>query len=79
MSKHMVLSEVANGQSVRVTGINSSTLKVRLMELGLMPDKHLTVLFRAPLGDPLAIDVEGYVLSLRIDEAELVQVEPESV
>jgi Fe2+ transport system protein FeoA len=45
------------------------------MEMGLIKGKEITILFKAPLGDPIAIDVQGYVLSLRLDEAALIQVE----
>ena len=45
------------------------------MEMGMIKGKFLTVLYRAPFGDPIAIDVDGYVLSLRRDEAQLVEVE----
>lgn len=46
-----------------------------MMEMGLVEGKKLKVLFRAPFGDPIAVDVDGYVLSLRKNEAELVIVE----
>ncbi len=46
--------------------------------MGVIEGKRLTVLYRAPLGDPLAVDVGGYVLSLRLDEAGLVDVELQS-
>lgn len=49
------------------------------MEMGLLPGKAVTVLFRAPLGDPIAIDVNGYILSLRLDEAALILVEEPSL
>lgn len=45
------------------------------MEMGLTKGKMIQVLYRAPLGDPIAIDINGYVLSLRKDEAALIQVE----
>jgi ferrous iron transport protein A len=69
------LSEIANGQSVIVREIEASDLKVKLMEMGLVSGKNLRVLYRAPFGDPMAVDVEGYVLSLRMEEAKLVGVE----
>ncbi len=69
------LSEIANGQSVIVREIEASDLKVKLMEMGLVSGKNLKVLYRAPFGDPMAVDVEGYVLSLRMEEAKLVGVE----
>ena len=71
------LAEIANGDVVNVVNVSSSNLRVKLMEMGLTEGKKLQVLFRAPFGDPIAVDVDGYVLSLRLDEARLVQVESE--
>jgi len=59
-----------------VISIASSVLRVKLLEMGLLADQPIRVLFRAPLGDPMAIDVNGYVLSLRLSEAKLVTVSP---
>ena len=47
---------------------------VKLLEMGLTTGKVVEVLYRAPLGDPIAIDIDGYVLSLRKDEADLIEV-----
>ena len=69
------LSKVADGERVRVAAIRESDLKPKLMEMGLVAGKELTILFRAPFGDPIAVDVHGYVLSLRLDEAALIEVE----
>ncbi|MGB0914707.1 MAG: FeoA family protein [Crocinitomicaceae bacterium] len=69
------LSQISNGDSVIVSQIGESSLKVKLMEMGLIEGKRLQVLYRAPFGDPIAIDVEGYVLSLRNDEADLITVQ----
>lgn len=71
------LSNISNGERVIVHEVLVSELKIKLMEMGLVPGKALTVLFRAPLGDPIAVDIDGYVLSLRNDEAALVLVEQE--
>jgi Fe2+ transport system protein FeoA len=43
--------------------------------MGLVVGKEICILFKAPFGDPIAIDVQGYVLSLRLDEAKLIEVE----
>ena len=74
MSEKLLLSDIKNGESVVIESIQNSTLKVKLMEMGLIEGKRLQVLYRAPLGDPIAFDVEGYILSLRIDEAKLISV-----
>jgi ferrous iron transport protein A len=42
----------------------------RLMALGLLPGMVLKLVRKAPLGDPLAIEFGGQVVSLRLSEAE---------
>jgi len=69
------LSAIRLGQLVTVSKIKDSLLKPKLMEMGLIEGKSIKILFKAPFGDPIAIDVQGYVLSLRLDEAALVEVE----
>ena len=54
----------------------SGTAAVRLREMGMLVGTSLTLLRIAPLGDPLAIRVRGYNLTLRKSEAEHVLVEP---
>lgn len=73
------LSEIKNGNCATVTSIEDSSIRLKMMEMGLLPGKAVTVLFRAPLGDPIAIDVNGFVLSLRLDEAALILVEEPSL
>lgn len=73
MSK--LLSSIIPGNLVKVTSIHDSALKPKLMEMGLVIGKEIRVLFKAPFGDPIAIDVHGYILSLRLDEAGLIEVE----
>ena len=58
-----------------ITGIADSDLKPKLLEMGLYTGKVVSILFRAPFGDPIAVDVDGYVLSMRLNEASLVQIE----
>lgn len=70
-----LLSIINPGNTVTVVNVKDSSLKPKLMEMGLVAGKKLKVLFRAPFGDPIAIDLGGYVLSLRLDEAGLVEVD----
>ena len=69
------LSNIADGTSVLVSHIEKSDLRVKLLEMGITEGKLLKVLFRAPFGDPIAVNIDGYVLSLRKDEAQLIQVQ----
>jgi ferrous iron transport protein A len=69
------LSQLSPGEGASVKSIDAGPLQAKLIEMGLYEGKEVKVLFRAPLGDPIAIDVEGYTLSLRKSEAQLVLVE----
>lgn len=51
-------------------------LRRRLLEMGLIPGTAVQLIRRAPFGDPLALRVRGYDLSLRTAEARLIQVAP---
>ncbi|NVK64542.1 MAG: ferrous iron transport protein A [Flavobacteriales bacterium] len=64
-----------NGTTVYVKNIKASALKVKLLEMGFSEGKEVRVLYRAPFGDPMAVDIGGYTLSLRNDEAEQIEVE----
>lgn len=72
------LSTIIPGMHVTIASIQDSALKPKLMEMGLVKGKEITVLFKAPFGDPIAVDVHGYILSLRLDEAALIQVDEPS-
>lgn len=74
--KELLLSDIENGESVVVQSVKEGSFKIKLVEMGLVEGKILQVLFRAPLGDPMAIDVDGYTLSLRKDEAKWITVLP---
>jgi len=69
------LSDLKPGELTRVVGIQSSDLKPKLLEMGLVENQQIKVLFKAPFGDPIAVEVGDYVLSMRKDEAVLVEVE----
>lgn len=42
--------------------------------MGIYAGKTVEVLFKAPFGDPIAVNIDGYVLSMRLDEARLIEV-----
>jgi Fe2+ transport system protein FeoA len=63
------------GQSGIVKNVASHPLAAKMTEMGIFAGQEIKILFRAPLGDPIAIDMDGYVLSLRLSEARLVEME----
>lgn len=69
------LSELKVGESATVHQINDEKLIYRLMELGLLPGEVVKVEYIAPLGDPIAITVSNYQLSMRVSDADKVIVE----
>ncbi|GAA0238452.1 FeoA family protein [Metaclostridioides mangenotii] len=70
------LRNVANGETVRVIKIHGqSDIKRRIMNMGLTKGTEVLVRKVAPLGDPIEINVRGYELSLRKDDAEIIEVE----
>lgn len=42
--------------------------------MGLYPGKEIKIIFKAPFGDPIAIDIDGYTLSLRKSEASQIEI-----
>jgi len=68
------LIEQPLNKKVEVCKILSNGLSPKLTEMGLFPGRQIEIVFRAPLGDPIAVDVDGTLLSLRLDEAALIKV-----
>ncbi len=65
----MRLSELLPGAVGVVKEFTDLEMSVKLMEMGCLPGEVVTVSRVAPLGDPIAINVSGYQLSLRKFEA----------
>jgi ferrous iron transport protein A len=65
----MTLSELVPGEVGIVKEFTDLEMSVKLMEMGCLPGESITVSRIAPLGDPIAIKVSGYQLSLRKFEA----------
>jgi ferrous iron transport protein A len=65
----MTLSELKQGAIGIVKEFTDLEMSVKLMEMGCLPGEAVTVSRIAPLGDPIAINVAGYQLSLRKFEA----------
>lgn len=57
-----------------IVNLKHSPLTIKLLEMGLLPGKMVQYNFKAPLGDPISVQISGYSLSLRIDEAQLIEV-----
>lgn len=69
LKDNMTLSELEPGSIGIVKEFTDLEMSVKLMEMGCLPGEAVTVCRVAPLGDPIAINVSGYQLSLRKFEA----------
>lgn len=72
----MRLSEVRDGQTVRVVRVGGNPLlRHRIQEMGILKGAELHIEKYAPLKDPLELVVKGYHVSLRVEEAAEITVE----
>jgi Fe2+ transport system protein FeoA len=70
-----LLSDIKIGDKVRVKNVLPSEISSKLLEMGFYFGKELSLVYKAPFGDPLAIKVGDYILSMRKSEAAYIEVE----
>lgn len=76
MSKLMRLDELDIKCKGKVSHIeNDSKLRRRIMDMGIVKGTQVTVEGKAPMGDPIEVQVRGYMLTLRKSEAKDIIVE----
>ena len=67
----MTLKELETGKSAKVLKVEGEkVLRRRLLDMGITPGTEVKVKKIAPMGDPMELLLRGYVLSLRLDDAE---------
>ncbi|MBJ2356059.1 ferrous iron transport protein A [Sphaerochaeta sp. S2] len=72
----MTLGSLRPGDRARVLSIGTQgALRRRILDMGITPRVVVQLIKVAPLGDPLELTVRGYQLSLRKQEASLIEVE----
>ncbi len=70
------LKETAVGKTVSVVKLHGAgAVKRRIMDMGLTKGTEVYVRKVAPLGDPVEVTVRGYELSLRREDAQMVEVQ----
>jgi ferrous iron transport protein A len=69
------LSDIGVGEKAVVAGFDAGGANYRgkLLSMGLTPGVEITLAAVAPLGDPVEIELRGFHLSLRKDEAEVIR------
>jgi Fe2+ transport system protein FeoA len=72
----MTLKDLPIGKSGTVTAVGGEkALRRRLLEMGITPGTTVTVKKAAPMGDPIELLLRGYVLSLRLQDAEKITID----
>ena len=72
----MTLRDLKAGESGRVLTVGGEkVLRRRLLDMGITPQTTVAVKKIAPLGDPIELLLRGYVLSLRLEDAEKITIE----
>ncbi|MEF9894579.1 MAG: FeoA family protein [Clostridia bacterium] len=71
----MTLDQLPIGQEAVVAKVGGEgALRLRLLDMGIIPRTRVTVEKVAPMGDPVEIKVRGYALTLRIADAQNIEV-----
>lgn len=73
----MTLNDLKTGQSGRIHSIEvNGKLRQHFLDLGLIPGVELNVIKYAPMGDPMELRIHNYELTLRLEEARHIHIQP---
>ena len=71
----MTLKELTAGQSAVITEVQGEgALRQHFLDMGVIPGAELTLVKFAPMGDPMELQIHGYELTLRLEEADRIGV-----
>lgn len=71
----MTLDELAVGKEAKITAVGGEgQLRLRLLDMGLIPQTVIRMQKVAPMGDPLEIHLRGYELTIRKEDAARIEV-----
>lgn len=71
------LSQLPTGRRAVIKTHEESEFQLTLMEMGCVPGEPVWVEMIAPMGDPMAIQIAGYYLSIRKQDADKIWVVPQ--
>lgn len=73
----MTLKELEIGKSAVIQTVGGKgALRQHFLDMGMIPGAEVTVVKLAPLGDPMELQVHGYELTLRLAEADQIEIAP---
>lgn len=74
----MTLDQMMVGQEGVITKVGGEgALRLRFLDMGLIPKTRVTVQKVAPLGDPIQLSIRGYELTIRKEDAAQIEVRTE--
>ena len=72
----MNLAELKTGHSAKIIKVGGEgALRQHFLDMGVIPGAELKLEKLAPLGDPMELRIHGYELTLRLDDARLIEIE----
>lgn len=72
----MTLKELKAGESARILSVGGEgALRQHFLDMGVIPGAETTVIKFAPMGDPMELQVHGYELTLRLADADQIEIE----
>lgn len=73
----MTLDKLPIGESAVITSVGGEgELRCRLLDMGIIPRTEIMVRRTAPMGDPIEIYLRGYTLTLRLEDAKKIDIQP---
>ncbi len=73
----MTLKDLKPGQSARIESVGGEgALRRHFLDMGVIPGAEVTAIKLAPMGDPLEVRIHGYELTLRLADAEKIDITP---
>jgi ferrous iron transport protein B len=71
----VTLDQLENGKDAVITAVGGEgALRNHLLDMGLTPGTEVTLIKRAPMGDPIALMLRGYELTLRVADASQIEI-----
>ena len=73
----MTLDKLPVGSSAVITKVGGQgALRCRFLDMGLIPKTRVKVCKVAPMGDPIELFIRGYELTIRLEDAQSIEIEP---
>ena len=72
----MLLKDLEIGKSARITTVGGQgALRQHFLDMGVVPGAEIKLMKLAPMGDPMEFRIHGYELTLRVADAEKIEIE----